>query len=54
MERKKLERLKSSFSNLGLNDWLVKQCDAVGMKNPTSIQLNCVPKILEGSEYAYY
>ncbi|ELT87384.1 hypothetical protein CAPTEDRAFT_162583 [Capitella teleta] len=39
-----------SFVDLGLNDWLVKQCEAVGMTRPTPIQLNCVPKILSGHD----
>ncbi|CAD5119684.1 DgyrCDS8279 [Dimorphilus gyrociliatus] len=50
MDNEELNRLKRNFSEIGLNDWLIKQCDAVGMKNPTSIQLNCVPKILEGRD----
>ena len=37
-----------TFSLLGLNEWIVKQCDAVGMKTPTPIQYNCVPEILKG------
>lgn len=38
----------SSFLDLGLSDWLVKQCEAVGMSKPTPIQYNCVPEILKG------
>ena len=37
-----------SFSELGLNEWLVDQCKAVGITAPTPIQKNCLPKILSG------
>ena len=37
-----------TFSELGLNSWLVKQCQAVGILKPTPIQLNCIPEILKG------
>ena len=39
-----------TFSSLGLNEWLVKQCDAVGIKSPTEIQQKCIPPILEGRD----
>eukprot|EP00057_Strongylocentrotus_purpuratus_P030475 XP_781784.3 PREDICTED: probable ATP-dependent RNA helicase DDX49 [Strongylocentrotus purpuratus] len=39
-----------SFSGLGLHDWLVRQCEAVGIKQPTPIQHNCIPPILKGSD----
>ena len=42
---------KKTFEDLGLNEWLVKQCQAVGMLRPTPIQNNCVPRILQG-EYS--
>ena len=38
----------SSFEQLGLNEWLVDQCKAVGMEKPTPIQINCIPEILDG------
>jgi len=38
----------NTFAELGLNEWLVNQCTAVGMIKPTPIQRNCVPKIIEG------
>ena len=37
-----------SFKELGLNDWLVKQCEAMGIKRPTPIQKHCTPEILKG------
>lgn len=39
-----------TFSGLGLNKWLVNQCDAVGIKSPTEIQQKCIPPILEGRD----
>ena len=36
------------FNDLGLNDWLVKQCQVMGMKQPTPIQVNCLPEIIKG------
>ncbi|KAK2146120.1 hypothetical protein LSH36_631g02044 [Paralvinella palmiformis] len=44
------ERLDDKFSGLGLNDWLVSQCRAVGMCKPTPIQINCIPPILKGQD----
>ena len=40
----------NTFAELGLNEWLVNQCTAVGMIKPTPIQRNCVPKIIEGEK----
>ncbi|XP_077988786.1 putative ATP-dependent RNA helicase DDX49 [Glandiceps talaboti] len=40
----------ANFSDLGLNDWLVKQCKAMGITRPTPVQINCVPPILEGRD----
>lgn len=38
----------SSFKSLGLSDWLVAQMAAIGFKEPTPVQINCIPPILEG------
>ncbi|KAF7273185.1 hypothetical protein GWI33_014104 [Rhynchophorus ferrugineus] len=38
------------FKDLKLQNWFVKQCHSIGLKNPTLIQLNCIPKILEGQD----
>lgn len=38
------------FSDLNLKNWIVKQCHTIGVKNPTSIQANCILKILEGKD----
>ena len=39
---------KKDFPSLGLSNWLVSQVTAVGYKNPTPVQENCIPPILEG------
>ena len=39
-----------TFSSLGLNKWLVKQCHAVGINSPTEIQQKCIPPILAGRD----
>ena len=44
------EESTCTFSGLGLNKWLVNQCDAVGIKSPTEIQQKCIPPILEGRD----
>ncbi|KAG8187548.1 hypothetical protein JTE90_008434 [Oedothorax gibbosus] len=38
------EKLKE----LGLKRWLIDQCIAMGITDPTPVQCNCIPKILEG------
>ncbi|RUS72322.1 hypothetical protein EGW08_019914 [Elysia chlorotica] len=38
----------SSFLELGLDDWLNKQCQSMGIAKPSLIQEHCIPPILEG------
>uniref|UniRef100_A0A2K5VP78 RNA helicase n=1 Tax=Macaca fascicularis TaxID=9541 RepID=A0A2K5VP78_MACFA len=38
----------SGFAELGLSSWLVAQCRQLGLKQPTPVQLGCIPAILEG------
>ncbi|XP_069676840.1 probable ATP-dependent RNA helicase DDX49 isoform X1 [Periplaneta americana] len=38
------------FSALRLNSWIVRQCETIGLKNPTQIQANCIPHILDGED----
>ncbi|XP_046358343.1 probable ATP-dependent RNA helicase DDX49 [Haliotis rufescens] len=40
----------TTFLELGLNDWLARQCAAMGLNRPTEIQLNCIPPILVGED----
>ncbi|KAK3097779.1 hypothetical protein FSP39_013126 [Pinctada imbricata] len=39
-----------SFGDLGLNEWLSKQCSVMGLSRPTEIQVNCVSPILRGED----
>lgn len=39
-----------TFNSLKLSQWLVKQCNSMGLKNPTPIQQNCIPRILAGDD----
>ncbi|XP_063237970.1 probable ATP-dependent RNA helicase DDX49 isoform X2 [Bacillus rossius redtenbacheri] len=38
----------SSFSDLKLNTWIVRQLHTLGLTKPTPIQENCIPAILKG------
>lgn len=38
----------AGFAELGLSSWLVEQCRQMGLKQPTPVQLGCIPAILEG------
>ena len=40
--------METSFKSLGLSDWLVNQMAAIGFKELTPVQINCIPPILEG------
>uniref|UniRef100_A0A1B6CLD4 RNA helicase n=2 Tax=Clastoptera arizonana TaxID=38151 RepID=A0A1B6CLD4_9HEMI len=39
-----------SFSDLKLNNWIIRQCEAIGIRHPTPIQENCIPHILNGGD----
>ncbi|XXG74485.1 hypothetical protein AAC387_Pa07g3192 [Persea americana] len=39
-----------TFSDLGLAEWAVQTCAALGMKKPTPVQLHCIPRILAGAD----
>ena len=39
-----------TFKQLGLGKWLTKQLEEFRMTQPTPVQANCIPKILEGSD----
>ncbi|XP_063980065.1 probable ATP-dependent RNA helicase DDX49 [Diachasmimorpha longicaudata] len=43
------EEIKS-FEDLKLNSWIVKQLASIGVKKPTPIQQNCIPRILAGDD----
>ncbi|XP_043668119.1 probable ATP-dependent RNA helicase DDX49 [Vespula pensylvanica] len=37
-----------SFTDLNLNSWIISQCNSMGLKKPTPIQQQCIPRILAG------
>ncbi|XP_076282768.1 putative ATP-dependent RNA helicase Dbp45A [Lasioglossum baleicum] len=39
-----------TFAGLNLSPWIVNQCNSMGLKKPTPIQENCVPRILAGED----
>ncbi|XP_071845393.1 probable ATP-dependent RNA helicase DDX49 [Apostichopus japonicus] len=41
---------QSSFTKLGLDDWLIDQCKSVGITRPSAIQHHCIPPILKGED----
>ncbi|CEF65988.2 Probable ATP-dependent RNA helicase DDX49 [Strongyloides ratti] len=38
----------TKFSDLGLGSWIVNQLKEMQIKKPTPVQINCIPKVLEG------
>ncbi|XP_010537800.1 PREDICTED: DEAD-box ATP-dependent RNA helicase 36 isoform X2 [Tarenaya hassleriana] len=40
----------STFEGLGLAEWAVQTCKELGMRKPTQVQTNCIPKILAGRD----
>lgn len=38
----------STFEELGIETWLVNQCQSLSMHQPTPIQIQCIPAILAG------
>uniref|UniRef100_A0A7N0U0V1 RNA helicase 36 n=1 Tax=Kalanchoe fedtschenkoi TaxID=63787 RepID=A0A7N0U0V1_KALFE len=40
----------ASFADLGLAEWAVNICRELEIRNPTPVQLNCIPKILSGHD----
>ncbi|KJE92077.1 DEAD box polypeptide 49 [Capsaspora owczarzaki ATCC 30864] len=41
-------QVNTTFAALGLKQWLVKQCEAMGLKHPTDIQVNTIKHVLAG------
>ncbi|KZC12616.1 PREDICTED: probable ATP-dependent RNA helicase DDX49 [Dufourea novaeangliae] len=39
-----------TFAGLNLSPWIVNQCNSMGLKTPTLIQQNCIPRILAGDD----
>ncbi|KAF4523600.1 hypothetical protein B566_EDAN014574 [Ephemera danica] len=42
--------MMATFSELKLNTWITRQCQSVGIQQPTLIQNQCIPRILEGHD----
>lgn len=40
----------STFSSLGLSEWLQNLCKSLGMTQPTQVQVGCIPSILAGRD----
>ncbi|CAI5725336.1 unnamed protein product [Peronospora destructor] len=40
----------TSFLNLGVDPWLVKRCELLGIRHPTPVQAHCIPPILAGRD----
>ncbi|XP_065188955.1 probable ATP-dependent RNA helicase DDX49 [Sycon ciliatum] len=40
----------SSFEELGVSKWLVRQANAMAMRVPTPVQASCIPEILSGRD----
>ncbi|KAK0415305.1 hypothetical protein QR680_011882 [Steinernema hermaphroditum] len=39
-----------AFKDLGLSKWLCDKLRELQIKNPTPVQINCIPKVLEGGD----
>eukprot|EP00743_Colponemidia_sp_Colp-15_P005991 GILK01006439.1.p1 GENE.GILK01006439.1~~GILK01006439.1.p1 ORF type:complete len:490 (+),score=94.02 GILK01006439.1:59-1471(+) len=37
-----------SFERLGVSNWLIKNCENMGIRTPTPIQVRCIPSVLAG------
>ncbi|CAF4763083.1 unnamed protein product [Pieris macdunnoughi] len=45
-----MQEAGKEFSNLGVNPWLIKQLDTLGIRSPTPIQKGCITQILNGHD----
>ncbi|CAI5729891.1 unnamed protein product [Hyaloperonospora brassicae] len=39
-----------SFVDVGVDQWLVKRCELLGIRHPTPVQAQCIPPILAGRD----
>nr|CAD2205189.1 unnamed protein product [Meloidogyne enterolobii] len=39
-----------NFRDIGITTWLTKQLEELNLRHPTPVQINCIPKILDGSD----
>ncbi|EGG22522.1 putative RNA helicase [Cavenderia fasciculata] len=49
-EIEEVEEKPKSFGDLKLQPWLVNSCKILGFKQPSNIQYNTIPKVLEGRD----
>eukprot|EP00903_Cladosiphon_okamuranus_P019681 g18087.t1 len=45
-----LSEEQATFESLGLCDWLLTSCKAMGFRRPTPVQNHCIPAILKGKD----
>lgn len=38
---------EATFESLGLCDWLLNSCKAMGFRRPTPVQAHCIPAVSE-------
>ena len=38
----------STFKELGVSSWILRQLSCLGISTPSPVQANCIPPILEG------
>ncbi|CAN0343339.1 unnamed protein product, partial [Ectocarpus sp. 12 AP-2014] len=41
---------EATFESLGLCDWLLTACKAMGFRRPTPVQRHCIPAVLGGKD----
>ncbi|CAM9870302.1 unnamed protein product [Ectocarpus sp. 6 AP-2014] len=41
---------EATFESLGLCDWLLTACKAMGFRRPTPVQRHCIPAVLDGKD----
>ncbi|XP_052872709.1 probable ATP-dependent RNA helicase Dbp45A [Anopheles cruzii] len=43
-------RTDKKFADLGLTYWITRQAEKLGLRRPTPIQVECIPRILQGQD----
>lgn len=50
LQTEALPHLLQTFEALGVSTWLSAKCNNLGIKDPTLVQANCIPAILQGRD----